>query len=152
MLPRLYSDFGSVAEGHREDFMQLSPTSHVPNDCSNTCDMPQRAICEMEVSVRCPIGWTFYGDDGSEGEDSCLLVSDGTAPSWAVANTSCPAGSHLLTVKSPIASIGLLPFATSLFPDSFGYAYIGCRCELVSAPVYSQYPVPIIRSSLCTGV
>jgi hypothetical protein len=88
-------------------------------------------VCEVEVSQRCPYGWAYYVDtDGSEGTDSCLLVSPTTALSWSAANASCPAGSHLLTVKSSLSTRGLLPFATSLFVGSglSQKVYVGCRC------------------------
>lgn len=83
-------------------------------------------VCEYEVSYRCPYGWTYYRDDGSEGWDSCVLMSSSNATSWAVANSSCPAGSHLLTIGSSLSSTGLTAFASSLYNNAGQYVYIGC--------------------------
>ena len=86
-------------------------------------------VCETEMSPLCPYGWAYYADaDGSEGTDSCVYISPSTVTSWSAANSSCPDGSHLLTVKSASNTSGLLPFATSLYHGSGQYVYIGCRC------------------------
>ncbi len=101
------------------------------NDCSNGCAGLMPTVCETEVSPRCPYGWAYYADaGGSEGYDSCVYISPSTASSWSVANSSCPVGSHLLTVKSAASSSGLLPFATSLYHGAGEKVYIGCRCVL----------------------
>ncbi len=84
------------------------------------------SLCEAEVSPSCPFGWTVYVDDGSEGADSCVMISTGTVSTWAAANASCPAGSHLLTVRSASTAAGLLPFATSLYRGAGQLVYVGC--------------------------
>ena len=103
------------------------------NDCYNTCGT-KLTVCETEVSPLCPYGWAYYADaDGSEGTDSCVYISPSTVTSWSAANSSCPAGSHLLTVKSAISTSGLLPFATSLYHGSGQRVYIGCRSAILDA-------------------
>jgi hypothetical protein len=98
-------------------------------DCNNNCyGAVLPAICETEVSPLCPYGWAYYADaDASEGTDSCLYISPSAATSWSAANSSCPGGSHLLTVKSAVTTSGLLPFASSLFHGAGLKVYIGCR-------------------------
>jgi hypothetical protein len=124
------SDNPGPTEAHRTDFGMfgyLSPSAL--NDCHLNCGSVP-TVCETEVSPRCPFGWAYYVDaDGSEGYDSCVYISPSTASSWSVANASCPAGSHLLTVKSGVSTQGLLPFATSLYHATGEKVYIGCRCE-----------------------
>ena len=91
-----------------------------------------QSVCETEVSPLCPYGWAYYADaDGSEGADSCVYISPSTVASWSAANSSCPGGSHLLTVQSASSTSGLLPFATSLYHGSGQRVYIGCRCVLL---------------------
>jgi hypothetical protein len=103
------------------------------NDCSDTFGA-KPTVCETEVSPRCPYSWAYYADaDGSEGTDSCVYISPSTVTSWGAANSSCPAGSHLLTVKSASSSSGLLPFATSLYHGSGQRVYIGCRSAIWDA-------------------
>lgn len=93
---------------------------------SDAADANAMSVCETEVSSHCPSGWAFYSDvKGYEGVDSCVWVSSAAAASWKVASSSCPYESHLLTVKSPIGTAGLLAFATSLVPTSEAL-YIGC--------------------------
>ena len=111
-------DFAAYNWGASRDF----------DDCANYGGVLP-AVCETEVSPLCPYGWAYYADaDGSEGTDSCLYISPSTVTSWSAANSSCPAGSHLLTVKSASSTSGLLPFATSLYHGSGEKVYIGCRC------------------------
>ena len=88
-----------------------------------------QVVCETEVAPAvCPDGWAFYlDDDGSEGVDSCVKISDQTAPSWDLANASCPAGSHLLTVRGFSTSLGLLAFVSSLTNSSGAPVYVGCE-------------------------
>lgn len=82
-------------------------------------------ICEMEVSSKCSLGWVYYQDvTGQEGGDSCLQISTYTVTSWALASTSCPSGSHLLTIAATVNTSALLAFSTSLY--KYGIFYIGC--------------------------
>ena len=85
-------------------------------------------LCEMEASSKCPTGWAYYRDDGSEGADSCLQISSFVVSTWAQASISCTStavpSAHLLTVKSSTTSSGILAFATSLF--SGNAFFIGC--------------------------
>jgi hypothetical protein len=116
----------NAAESHGEDFGMFGWVYGM-NDGAVSRG-PFVTVCEMEVSPRCPYGWAYYIDaDGSEGADSCVYMSSSTAASWSVANSSCPAGSHLLTVRSAVSSSGLLPFATSLYHGAGEKVYIGCR-------------------------
>lgn len=87
-------------------------------------------ICETEVSPRCPYGWAYYADDGSEGTDSCVHVSTYVVSNWTMASQSCPAGSHLLTVKASRPS-ALLTFVNSLY-GSQASAFIGCSQSSLS--------------------
>ena len=54
------------------------------------------------LASNCPNAmWTYYSDeDGSEGRDSCFLATSATVNHAALAGTLCPAGSHLLTIRS----------------------------------------------------
>ena len=117
----LCSDAPSSGEGHAEDYCGSSGARM--NDQSAT-STTSRYICETEVSSKCPFGWAFYLDDGSEGYDSCLQLSTYVVTTWAQAAAGCPSGSHLLTVKGASSTSGLLPFAASLFNG--GYFFIGC--------------------------
>jgi hypothetical protein len=88
--------------------------------------IPGGAICETEVSPLCPAGWAYFADDGSEGGDSCLLISPYTVSNWAQANSGCPWETNLLTVASAGTDLSskLLRFASSLL--STASACIGC--------------------------
>lgn len=122
----LCSDSGGSEVGS-ENYCRLSGSTGKMFDVSDTePSMLVSTICETEVSPSCPVGWAYYIDDGSEGHDSCLQVSVYTVSSWSQANSSCPTGSHLLTVESTGSELSskLLRFASSLFYA--GPAYIGC--------------------------
>ena len=120
----LCSDLTGPTELHRSDFARQSAGVLKDSPTPNTLSIV--SMCETEVSSQCPSGWAFYSDvNGSEGYDSCVLVSTSTAASWTAASNSCTSGSHLLTVKSPVATSGLLTFATSLVASSENL-YVGC--------------------------
>ena len=134
------SDQFGPPEAHRQDFAVIGygfPKAF--DDCWNNCGA-LLTVCETEVSPRCPYGWAYYADaDGSEGTDSCVYISPSTVSSWSAANSSCPGGSHLLTVKSAISTSGLLPFATSLYHGSGQRVYIGCRSVILDAVMSALY-------------
>jgi hypothetical protein len=69
-------------------------------DVNGPESIPGGAICETQVSPLCPAGWAYFADDGSEGGDSCLLISPYTVSNWVQANSGCPWETHLLTVAS----------------------------------------------------
>lgn len=113
----------TVVETHNEDYCRSG--SNLLNDMGAT-ESSLRPLCEVEVSTKCPgPGWAFYDDDGSEGADSCLYLSPHTVANWVEANSSCPVGTHLLTILSTSSSSKLVTFAGSLNPS--GSAFIGCR-------------------------
>lgn len=122
------SDAGNAAESHSADYCLggTGVTRRISDVAIDNGGTSALAACERELSTqRCPIGWLYYKDDGSEGQDSCLFVSSSSASSWAAASASCVPGSHLLTVRSSAASAsGLLPFAASLLVDTA--MYLGC--------------------------
>ena len=122
----LCSDAGNALEVHAQDFCQGSVVGHGSYLDDAFLGQTAYALCETEVSSSCPPGWVFYLDDGSEGTDSCVLISATTASTWAAANASCPIGSHLLTVRSASSAVGLLPFATSLYHGAGQLVYVGC--------------------------
>ncbi len=62
------------------------------------------------LSSMCLPGWSRYMNDGSELSDSCLQVSGSMFGSWTAASVGCPAGSHMLTVRSSLKTNGLTQF------------------------------------------
>lgn len=87
---------------------------------------PLYTMCETEIQpLKCPAGWAHYLDDGSEGVDSCLWLSTYTVANWKQASVACPAGSHLLTLRST-GPFTLLTYATSLYQVGIASMYIGC--------------------------
>ena len=111
---------GSGTEQHIEDFCKIDGGYLMDGPSETTATL----LCETEVSDRCPHGWAFYADDGSEGGvDSCVQLSSYAVASWDDAEQSCPGGSHLLTVNSGDGGV-LLAFATSLYPTT--PFFIGC--------------------------
>ncbi len=49
-------------------------------------------------------------NDGSELSDSCVQLSGATFANWTAASVGCPAGSHMLTVRSSSVASGLTQF------------------------------------------
>lgn len=117
------SDFPGPSEAHLEDFCVIGSDL---ND--NPGDSAQPIMCEIESSAQCPRGWAYYRDaTGTEGADSCVLVSPYPVASWSQADTACTSmgsGAHLLTVSGSSRSTGLWAFASSV--TAGGGVYIGC--------------------------
>ena len=137
------NSFGTIFESHVEDYCRIrqygTEATDVPYDVAT-----MKVVCEREASYQCPFGWAFYVDTGAEGHNSCVWIGPSPANTWAEAASSCPAGSHLLTIESSDPNSGLLPFATSLYRQSAintgARMYIGCRCVFAVA----------VRLSVCS--
>lgn len=68
----------------------------------------------VAAAAQCTSGWTLYPDsDGTEGGSSCLQYFT-TGVSWAVANTSCLPGAHLVTVRATAFPSGLTTLIATL--------------------------------------
>ena len=122
------------AHFHRSDLVNDNIEHHYEDYCSSSddfllndqgSDYPFHWVCETEVSRRCPFGWAFYLDDGSEGEDSCVQLSTFSVASYDEAAALCPAGSHLLTVSGNSDDSMLLKYASSLYEG--GSFFVGCQ-------------------------
>jgi hypothetical protein len=117
----LCSDAGSPTEQNKEDYCGAAGSMLGVYDTNNTAT--QRYVCEREVSTAvCPPGFMFYQDTGTEGQNSCLFVTNAAA-SWSDAAALCPTGTHLLTWKSTSQTSGLNAFAASSISE---VAYVGC--------------------------
>ena len=137
---------GDATENDTENQAMLVKASMLAQDVASTSSA--RVVCETEVSTRCPYGWAYYKDDGSEGVDSCVWVSS-TSAVWSVANSSCPAGSHLLTVSGSQPASGLLAFSTSVWvPSSTNFTHIGLVQSASSSQVCAGLYVPSCTRSL----
>jgi hypothetical protein len=81
----------------------------------------QKYVCEREVSPLCDVGWAFFNDDdGSEGANSCVRLTDTTYEQYRAALFGCPRNSHMLSVKSSSRTLGLVRFAASLGTQPHG--------------------------------
>ena len=82
------------------------------------------------TSPRCPTvaKWMYYYDDGTEGKDSCILL-DTRLKTWQQAYSSCPIGSHLVTISGSNKLTGLASMlaviAASTVQGTDG-VFVGC--------------------------
>jgi hypothetical protein len=74
----------------------------------------------VSPSTLCAAGWSYYSDsDGSEGQASCLKISDVGSSNWIALMTACPRTSHLLTMAGMFKNSGLHAFLRAVSGDNF---------------------------------
>lgn len=143
-----HSDAPSPAEDHQQDvcrsFGPIVGVDDIAFDTEYVCG----AVCETELyppsatpsatesvtpsespsptsALQCPSGWTRYYDrDGAEGTDSCLVIVGG-ASGWGSANSSCPASSHLITIRGSRPS-ALYSIVFAMAMQAGGSVGLGC--------------------------
>ena len=94
-------------------------------------------------SSPCPTGssdaWTWYIDDGTEGFDSCFLLSSATSGSLTGAAALCPPGSHLITFGGSEKSSGLFYSVISTYQGVMSGSgvtpWVGCKQSIAAARV-----------------
>ncbi len=64
-------------------------------------------------------------NDGSELSDSCVQLSGSTFSSWTAASVGCPAGSHMLSIRSSPATVGLALFVVANVCTGSGTCFVG---------------------------
>lgn len=92
------SDGGNPSEVHAADVCFLLSSGLLSDGAA-----PSTAYtCELDLP--CTNGWSLYVDDGSEGTNSCLQIYTSAVTGWALANTGCPVGTHLLSIRGATSS------------------------------------------------
>ena len=89
-----------------------------------------RSTFDALSSPQCPDGsWSYYADDsGVEGRDSCYRIAASAPTSWQSAATSCPVGSHLLTITSSERRTGIFSAVLShITALNLAGSSIGCN-------------------------
>ena len=87
-----------------------TPTFSTTPSFGSTLTSTLSASPSPSPSSLCQPGWSRYINDGSELSDSCLQASSSSFSTWTAASVGCPAGSHMITVRSSIPASGLAAF------------------------------------------
>jgi hypothetical protein len=117
------------AENHYQDYLAVWTNSASDmtaiDDLSATNPTHRLMLCEQEVKTSiCDHQWMYYKDDGSEGRDSCIWMSNFLTTVNEATYYYCPANSHLLTIKGSSKTSGLMALATA--SGQRQNFYIGC--------------------------